>query len=104
MLKEKKNKSIGKIFEGFLKLVLTLVLLIIVYFLVEGNIKLFYKNREVNNRYREFKTELEKVEKKNEELNKLFYQASQQEYIEKVIREKGLYKKPGEEVVVIEEE
>jgi len=104
MLKKKKNKKAGKFFERLLKLVLTLVLLIIIYFLVEGNIKLYYKNREVNSRYKEFKTELEEVEKKNEELNKLFYQASQQEYIEKVIREKGLYKKPGEEVVVIEEE
>jgi len=104
MLRNKKNKKPGKFFEQFLKLSLTLVLLIIIYFLVEGNIKLYHKNQEVNNRYKEFKAELEEVEKKNEELNKLFYQASQQEYIEKVIREKGLYKKPGEEVVVIEEE
>lgn len=99
----KKKKKTDKAFEQILKSLLTIILLIIVYFLVQGNIKLYYKNKEINNRYTEFKSELEKVQQKNEELNKLFYQASQQEYIEKLIREKGLYKRPGEEVVVIEE-
>lgn len=100
---KKRNKRSGKFIETILKSFLTIILLIIVYFLVQGNIKLYYKNKEVNNRYTEFKNELEELENKNAELNKLFYRASQQEHIEKLIREKGLYKKPGEEVVVVEE-
>jgi len=46
-------------------------------------------------------TEVTKLAEKNAELNKIFYEASQQEYAENIMREEGLYKKAGEEVVVI---
>jgi len=96
---KKKSTGQGIIVKSFL----VLITLMIIGFLVSGNIKLYKKRQEINSQYVELKTEIEKLEEKNQRLKELFYEASQQEYLEKLIREKGLYKKPGEEVIVIQE-
>jgi cell division protein FtsB len=80
---------------------LSILNLVIIVFLLVGNWKLYIKRSNLQAQIIDLEREVAALEKKNEELKKLFFEASQKEYLEKVIREKGLYKKPGEEVVVI---
>ncbi|MBU1046055.1 hypothetical protein KJ616_02980 [Patescibacteria group bacterium] len=73
----------------------------IVGFLVFGNLKLYSENREVRSQYLNLNKELQYLESKNQELKELFSYTNEADYTEAVLREKGLYKKEGEEVVVI---
>jgi len=74
---------------------------LIIGFLVFGNLKLYSENKETSSRYIDLNKELEYLENKNQELKELFSYASEEDYTEAVLREKGLYKKEGEEVIVI---
>jgi len=74
---------------------------LIIGFLVLGNLKLLTETRQVNGQLLDVNQELDRLEQKNQELQELFSASSQSEYAEKLLREKGLYKKEGEEVVVI---
>ncbi len=73
----------------------------IILFLIVGNVRLFLKKQDMQAQLVDLNTEVTKLAEKNAELNKIFYEASQQEYAENIMREEGLYKKAGEEVVVI---
>jgi hypothetical protein len=74
---------------------------LIIGFLVLGNLKLLSETRQISTQFLDINQELERLELKNQELEEVFSIASQDEYAEKLLREKGLYKKEGEEVVVI---
>ena len=102
MITKKKLKKKPGLQKTILEFFLTITMVGIISFLVSGNIKLFQKKRRTNEQYFELKKEIQNVEGKNKELKTMFYQASQREYLERLIREKGLYKKPGEKVIVIE--
>ena len=78
--------------------------LIIISFLAVGNWKLYQKRESLKKDVIDLKKEVALLKERNAQLKKLFFEASQKEYLEKIIREKGLYKKPGEEVVVIMKE
>jgi len=73
----------------------------IILFLIVGNVRLFLKKQDMRAQLVDLNTEVVKLAEKNAELNKMFYEASQQEYAENIMREEGMYKKAGEEVVVI---
>ncbi len=74
---------------------------LVVGFLVFGNLKLYSENKEARSQYIDLNKELQYLENKNQELQALFSYANEEDYTEAVLREKGLYKKEGEEVVVI---
>jgi len=99
--RKKKNRNWDEILSIALLLILNLT---IISFLIVGNWKLYQKRASLKKDVIDLKKEVALLKERNAQLKKLFFEASQQEYLEKIIREKGLYKKPGEEVVVIMKE
>ncbi|PIS34796.1 MAG: hypothetical protein COT37_00735 [Parcubacteria group bacterium CG08_land_8_20_14_0_20_43_9] len=97
--KRKYTKHTGQ--EKLLIGLLMLLDVLIIGFLVFGNLKLYSENKETSSRYIDLNKELEYLENKNQELKELFSYASEEDYTEAVLREKGLYKKEGEGVIVI---
>jgi len=95
--KYKKGNKQDKILMGLL----VFLDILIVGFLVFGNIKLYAENKAISNQSLNINKELTQIEGKNRELEELFALASGEEYAERILREKGMYKKAGEEVVVI---
>lgn len=75
--------------------------ILIIGFLVFGNLKLYAENKAINNQHANINKELQQLRDKNQKLKELFAFSSEEEYIERVLREKGMYKKAGEEVAVI---
>jgi cell division protein FtsB len=73
----------------------------IILFLIVGNVKLFIKKQDMKAQLVDLNQEVQKLAEKNIELDKMFYETSQQDYAEGVMRDEGLYKKEGEQVVVI---
>ncbi len=99
--RKKKNRNWDEILSIALLLILNLT---IISFLIVGNWKLYQKRTSLKKDVIDLKKEVALLKERNAQLKKLFFEASQKEYLEKIIREKGLYKKPGEEVVVIMKE
>jgi cell division protein FtsL len=100
--KRKYTKRSGeeKLLIGFLLLLDVLI----VGFLVFGNLKLYSENREIKKQYLSLNQEFTYLENKNRELKELFSYSNEDDYTEAILREKGMYKKEGEEVVVITRE
>jgi len=100
-LKRKKAKTFQKkILTGLLLFCFVLFL----FYLCFSNYKLFLARKQLQNEYQQTYQIYKDLYQKNQELQKLFYQASQKEHLERILREKGLFKKKGEEVMVIIEE
>jgi cell division protein FtsL len=100
--KRKYTKHSGeeKLLIGFLLLLDVLIM----GFLVFGNLKLYSENKEVKKQYFNLNQELVYLENKNRELKELFSYTNEDDYTEAILREKGMYQKQGEEVVVITRE
>jgi cell division protein FtsB len=96
--RKRKKRPLDEIILTFLLLILNLL---VIGFLVVGNWKLYVKGTNIKAQLIDLGKEARILESRNQELEKLFFEASQKEYLEKIIREKGQYKKPGEEVVVV---
>jgi len=94
-----KNRKYSKQ-DKFLIGLLMLLDVLIVSFLVFSNIKIYSESKNTNNQYMSVVQELRSVEQRNNELKEMFTLQTQEE-TERFLREKGLYKKQGEEVVVI---
>ncbi|MBU3964269.1 hypothetical protein KJ562_00850 [Patescibacteria group bacterium] len=97
--KGKYTKHTGQ--EKVLIALLIILNVLIMGFLVFGNLKLYSENKEVRGQYLDLDKELQYLETKNQELKELFSYANEEDYTEAMLREKGLYKKEGEEVIVI---
>lgn len=95
-----KHSSEEKLLIGFLLLLDVLI----IGFLVFGNLKLYSENKEVKKQYFNLNKELVYLENKNKELKELFSYANEDDYTEEILREKGMYQKQGEEVIVITRE
>jgi len=98
--KKRKYKKDSKP-DKFLMGLLMFFDVLIIGFLVLGNLKLFSETKQISTQSLDLDKELQRLETKNEELKEMFSFTSEEEYAEKLLREKGLYKKEGEEVVVI---
>ncbi|MCX6738107.1 MAG: hypothetical protein NTY11_01650 [Candidatus Parcubacteria bacterium] len=100
--KRKYTKRSGeeRVLIGFLILLDVLIM----GFLVFGNLKLYSENKEVKKQYLNLNQELTYLENKNKELKELFSYTNEDDYTEAILREKGMYQKQGEEVVVITRE
>lgn len=70
-------------------------------FLVFHNIRIYQKRVELQKRAESLKDQISSLESRKNELESAIQIGTTQEYQEKVLREQGLYKKPGEEVVTI---
>ena len=98
-----KKRKIRKRSLGDTLLIIFLFILdiLIIGFLALANIRLFQKNLASSRQLSSVSSSLQQLEAKNKQLKSLLFQASQKEYVEKLLREKGMYKKPGEKVVVV---
>jgi len=94
----KRRESIQNI---FLPLVLVSLFLIIVVFLIISNLKISNRRTELSQRISQLRQEVQILEERNKQLKGGISQALESDHTEKVLREKGLYKKKGENVVVI---
>jgi hypothetical protein len=70
-------------------------------FLIFHNIRIYQKRVELQERAENLRTQIVSLEQSKSELESAIQVGLTQEYQEKVLREQGLYKKPGEEVVTI---
>jgi len=97
-----KNKKYSKHTnqDKFLIGLLVILDVLIVSFLIFSNIKIYSESYQINDQYVNITKELKMIEERNDELKELFALQTPEE-TEKFLREKGLYKKTGEEVVVI---
>jgi cell division protein FtsL len=96
-----RKKKIGKLRDTvFLTMLLTLGLGLGI-FLVFHNIRIYQKRVELQKRAEVLKDQITSLESRKGELESAIQVGTTQEYQEKILREQGLYKKPGEEVVTI---
>ncbi|MCH7604406.1 septum formation initiator family protein [Patescibacteria group bacterium] len=70
-------------------------------FLAYQNIKIYQKKSELQETLQFFEAQVVELSERKTELEESIEEVQSQEYQEKVLRERGLYKKPGEEVVTI---
>lgn len=69
--------------------------------LVFQNIKIYQKRAELDEASKSLQAQIAELERKKQELEMGIRESQSAEFQEKILREQGLYKKPGEEVVTI---
>lgn len=94
----KRKRSLQDI---FFPIFLGVLFIIIVVFLIFSNLKISKRRSELTERLMQLRQEAQLLEERNEQLEAGVSQTLEIDYTEKVLREKGLYKKEGEEMVVI---
>ena len=70
-------------------------------FLIFHNLRLYQKRAELQEKARELQLEIAELSQQGEVLQQQLKIRTTREYQERVLREQGLYQKPGEEVVTI---
>lgn len=98
MRKYKKIKKREKNYFTFLWLVPTLILII---FLIFSSIKIEKKKIVLSKQVENLRKEMERAKKENALLEEAEKEGRSSFYVEKILREGGLYKKKGEKVAVI---
>lgn len=96
-----RKKKIGKLRDTVFLTMLLALGLGLGAFLVFHNIRIYQKRVELQKRAEILKDQITSLEGRKNELESAIQVGTTQEYQEKVLREQGLYKKPGEEVVTI---
>lgn len=96
-----RKKKIGKLRDTVFLTMLLVLGLGLGFFLVFHNIRIYQKRVELQKRAEILKSQIASLEGRKGELESAIQVGTTQEYQEKVLREQGLYKKPGEEVVTI---
>ena len=100
MIKKKyKRKSSSR--KIFVSLTLGSLLFIIIVFLIISNWRINERRDGLIQRISQLRQEIQVLEERNQQLKAGVSQTLQSDYAEEVLREKGLYKKKGEEMVVI---
>ena len=79
-------------------------ILIIVFFLGLTDLRIYLENRKTGKMVEEKRLELEKIKQEKEKLDKEVSRFESPEYLENILRERFLAKKPGEELLIITEE
>ena len=97
-IRKTEKRSLGSI---FLFIFLVIFVSLIIGFLFVANLNLYQKGKELNRDKVSLERKIEDLERENRELKLRTSQVSKEEYSEKMLREKGMYKKPGEGVVVV---
>ncbi len=96
-----RKRKIGKLRDTVFLTMLLVLGLGLGTFLVFHNIRIYQKRVELQKRVEGLKDQIASLESRKNELESAIQVGTTQEYQEKVLREQGLYKKPGEEVVTI---
>ncbi|OHA68197.1 MAG: hypothetical protein A3J68_00885 [Candidatus Wildermuthbacteria bacterium RIFCSPHIGHO2_02_FULL_48_16] len=73
----------------------------VVGFLAFQNLRIYQKRSELSNIAKELKAQVSALEQRKLQLEAGIVEVQSVEYQEKVLREQGLYQKPGEEVVTV---
>ena len=76
-------------------------ILIIIAFLIISNLKITRRIGDIRKTTSQLEQQLKILEDKNQQLKAGISQASQSDYTEEILREKGLLEKKGEKMVVI---
>ena len=69
--------------------------------LLFNNIQLYRKTQELKSRAEELRLQKLNLEAQKEKIQTDIQQSQQPQYQEKILREKGLYQKPGEQVITV---
>lgn len=69
--------------------------------LLFNNVQLYRKTRELRRQTEELRSQKENLEALKAQLEQGIAQGQTPEYQEKILREKGLYQKPGEQVITV---
>jgi len=69
--------------------------------LIFYNVRIYQKRAELQERASRLQDEIAELNQKNRELQRQLEISVTPEYQEKILREQGLYQKPGEEVVTV---
>lgn len=93
-----KDNSVQNI---LISLILGILFLIIIVFLVFSNLKINKRRAELSQKISQLKKEIQMLQEKNDRLKASLEDVGDSEYAEKILREKGLYKKKGEKVIVV---
>jgi cell division protein FtsL len=96
-----RKRKIGKLRDTVFLTMLLVIGLGLGFFLVFNNIRIYQKRVELQKRAEVLKDQIGSLESRKGELESAIQVGTTQEYQEKVLREQGLYKKPGEELVTI---
>ena len=96
-----RKKKISKLRDTVFPSMLLVLGLGLGIFLIFHNIRIYQKRVELQERLENLKTQIRSLEESKSELESAIKIGTTEEYQEKVLREQGLYKKPGEEVVTI---
>jgi len=100
MFKNKiKKKELYK--DKLFSLFFALLLLIIIFYLIISNLKIEERKSELDQKVTQLKEKFEFLGENNERLKGGVSQTLRSDYAEEVLREKGLYKRKGEKIVVI---
>jgi len=70
-------------------------------FLIFHNLRIYQKRAELQERTRELQLEIAELSQRGKLLQHQLEVSTTEEYQERVLREQGLYQKPGEEVVTV---
>jgi cell division protein FtsB len=70
-------------------------------FLVFNNIRMYQKRAELKEQARNLQAQIAQLSLREQELKAQIQTSTTEEYQEKILREQGLYQKPGEEVITV---
>jgi len=81
--------------------VFALVFVLVIGFFIFQNVKMGKKRTELEGKLQELQTQMNELSTQREKLEANVAEMQTEEYQEKVLREQGLYKKEGEQVVTV---
>ncbi len=103
-VKFRKNKKVHASRNIFLSVLLGILLLVIVGFLINTNLKINRRRTELVFQTKTLKSEIKTLEEKKQEMKEKISQAASKEYLEEVARNQFGLQLPGEKTFVITEE
>ncbi|MDP4007465.1 MAG: hypothetical protein Q8P55_02655 [bacterium] len=95
--KTKKHSTAKKVFGWSVLLLVALLGLFLIFY----NIRLYQKRAELQEQALQLQKEIVDLRNQEEQLQYQLEVSGTEEYQERVLREQGLYQKPGEEVVTV---
>ena len=87
--------------EKFKKFIYIFSILIIIVFLIISNLKINQKISNINKTVSQWEQKLKTLEERNQQLKAGIDQSLQSDYEEEILREKGMFKKKGENMVIV---
>ncbi len=82
-------------------LVFTFIFVGVIGFLVFQNIAIYQKRSALEKKAEQLRAQIKELENQNTQIQATIQIDQGQQYQEKVLREQGLYKKPGEQVITV---